>query len=239
MPAGLDLKDIQVLDEHISAEHPDPSVDEDGFKLVHAYMRHKHSHRCSMKDGRCQYGFPLRPEDKSSWDETNDRVTYRRRGMYADDSDVVEHCPWLLRKYRTHINVRAVTNLACVGYLFKYLFKPDTGDETVKARSTGPRDEGEEYFEVRYVTASEAIWRILQFYLFRRSVSVITLPVHAPGGCPVFYPTGVSLAERAVMAQQALARNMLEQYFARPVQHEGLRYEEYFHRYMVYGGRSA
>lgn len=133
--AGLDLKDPSVLNEHVRAEHPDPGADEDGFRLVRAYMRHRHSHRCTRKGGGCQYRFPLPYQEESHWDESSDHVTYRRRSLHEDDSNVVEHNLWLLRKYRTHINVRAVTNLSCVAYLFKYLFKPEVGDEKVKARN--------------------------------------------------------------------------------------------------------
>lgn len=138
---GIDLRDTKVLDELISAEH---SADPTLSALVDRYMTPRHTHRCGGAGDpkRCQYRFPVPVTPVSFWDDDHQRVVYRRRGLHGDDSNVVEHNPFLLRKMECHVNVRAVRNFRCVAYLFKYLYKPDVGDDTVLVKVTAPQAGG-------------------------------------------------------------------------------------------------
>ncbi len=60
----------------------------------------------------------LRDGKQSFSKKRNDEILYP-----LDDSWVVPYNPYLLLKYRTHINVEIVTNANLVKYLCKYVFK--------------------------------------------------------------------------------------------------------------------
>lgn len=80
-------------------------------------------------------------------------------------------------KYDCHINVECVASFKTVKYVFKYINKgPDCGTLAVE-----DADEIKQYIEGRYFSASEAIWRIFHFDLFKQIPNVVCLPVHLPG----------------------------------------------------------
>jgi hypothetical protein len=64
-----------------------------------------------------------------------------RGGRPINNSMVVPHNVWLLKKYNCHINVEICTSISSVKYLYKYVYK---GHD-------------------RYVTSSEVTWRALEF----------------------------------------------------------------------------
>ena len=100
---------------------------------------------------------------------------------------VVPYNPSLLRKYRAHINVEWCNQSRAIKYLFKYINK---GQDRIIAGLCRTRGEGEneqdvdeiqEYFNCRYVSASEASWRILGFDIHYQTPSVERLSFHLLG----------------------------------------------------------
>ena len=67
-------------------------------------------------------------------------------------------------KYRCHINFEGVGSLASVKYLYKYLTKGADMCSIEMTEQNGRvlnRDEITNYLDCRYVTSTEAAWRIL------------------------------------------------------------------------------
>ena len=99
---------------------------------------------------------------------------------------MVPYNPYLTVKYNAHINVEVCTSITAVKYLYKYVYKgPDRALATVRQAAAGdaqPReDEITTYVDGRYVSASEAAWRLLQFDMHSRKPPVQCLAVHLPG----------------------------------------------------------
>lgn len=120
----------------------------------------------------------------------------------VDNRWVVPYNKALLLKYHCHINVEVWTSVSAVKYIHKYVYKGhDRAEvEMVRADAGGAADGGadgagqrvvdeiKKYLDGRYVSATEAIWRILNFRLHFESPSVERLPVHAEGGHLVIFP---------------------------------------------------
>lgn len=73
-------------------------------------------------------------------------------------------------------------------------------------------DEIKEYLLHRYVSASEAVWRLFGYHINRRSVSCKALPVSLPGEECVVYDENEDVQVAAARA----VNNPLNQYFHRP-----------------------
>ena len=130
------LKTPEDIDSFISARIPDPVAEPEHHELVKKFMMHgpcgdlNPSCPC-MKDGKCSKKFP-----KDFLEETDinnrgyvkirrpdDHVTIDVRRHTLDNRWVVAYSPYLLAKYRCHINVEVCHNLTCIKYLYKYIFK--------------------------------------------------------------------------------------------------------------------
>jgi hypothetical protein len=74
-------------------------------------------------------------------------------------------------------------------YVFKYVFKGyDSAHMILKTHGEGyVYDEIERHLDFRYLTATEAAWRILGFWLQKKSHSVIRLALHEEGKHTVYY----------------------------------------------------
>lgn len=90
-------------------------------------------------------------------------------------------------------------------------------------------DEIQEYIQARYLSASEAAWRIFGFHVNQREPSVTALPVHLPGEDSLLF--SAENAERVL----ATTISLLERYLARPVDtmFDDVRYCEYYEQFMV------
>lgn len=81
--------------------------------------------------------------------------------------------------FNAHINVEWCNNARAIKYLFKYIAKgPDKATMVIK---DDVQDEIKAYLDCRYLSASEAAWRILEFDIQERYPSVMRLPVHLKG----------------------------------------------------------
>ena len=97
------------------------------------------------------------------------------------------HNPTLLLKYKAHINVEWCNQSRAIKYLFKYINKGQDKITAALCRTSGENgderdvDEIQEYYNCRYVSTSEASWRILGFDIHHRTPSVERLSFHLPG----------------------------------------------------------
>ncbi|XP_074328022.1 uncharacterized protein LOC141665933 [Apium graveolens] len=127
---------------------------------------------------------------------------YRRRDtgrtvecnkIHLDNRHVVPYHRGLLVKYQGHINVEWCNRSLSIKYLFKYIGKgPDTATAILEKSSQQiinesqpstsltriDSDEINNYLSCRYVSATEASWRIFEFPIHHREPFVQRLYFH-------------------------------------------------------------
>jgi hypothetical protein len=124
------------IDNDISAELPDPSVDPLGFSLVQEFMMHgpcgdTNPKSPCMNNGVCSKHFPKPYRLEASYDSDGFPLYQRREnGIVAwkglvnlDNHWVMPHNLNVLKKYQCHINIEACNETYLVKYLFKYTNK--------------------------------------------------------------------------------------------------------------------
>jgi hypothetical protein len=85
---------------------------------------------------------------------------------------------YLLQYFNCHINVEACESIKAMKYLFKYIYKGHTiGDATI-VDNNGAVDEIKQYRDARWVTPTEALWRINGFDLSENEPPVLQLQLH-------------------------------------------------------------
>nr|GEY75928.1 DNA helicase [Tanacetum cinerariifolium] len=196
------IKSVEDVDQHISAELPDPKIDPDGYNIVSETIMHDPCEAASMKascmkGNKCGKSFPNKFNSKTFFDE-NGHVHYQRRDtsitstrnqFKLDNNYVVSYNRDLLIAFRAHINVEYCGWSMLIKYLFKYISK---GTERIFARvsrlmgkssteATPSRemvDDIHNYVEGRFICAHEAYWRILKFNIHHREPVVQILVVH-------------------------------------------------------------
>jgi hypothetical protein len=194
------------IDAAISAELPDPHSDKELFGIVMKHMIHGpcgHMDRQSpcMKEGVCTKGYP-----KAFISDTQSGCDgypqYRRRkpddGGYQgkktimgndviiDNRWVVPYSPFLCRMFSCHINVELCTSIKSIKYVLKYVNK---GREMAvfSVEKDQPDDEIDQYQTARYVSCSEACWRIFNFSIHDHYSAVTNLHIHLPNGRRVIF----------------------------------------------------
>jgi hypothetical protein len=99
------------------------------------------------------------------------RCTLLVHGVELDNRWVVTHNVYLSTKYDEHINVEVYNNIHAIKYLFKYVYKRhDHATVEISCQNDNATegnvvevDEIKKYLDYRYVSASEATWRIFKF----------------------------------------------------------------------------
>lgn len=89
---------------------------------------------------------------------------------------VVPYNKYLLAKFNYHINVEVCTSIKSVKYIFKYIY---IGYDCAEIEMTN-NNEINQFLNTRYVSAPEAMWRLLENKMHDRSHDIIRLPVHLP-----------------------------------------------------------
>lgn len=145
-----------------------------------------------------------------------------------DNRYVVPYNPYLLMKYDCHICFDLVTANAVVAYIYKYCHK---GVDLSRARVLYDGNEIEAYKSVRYISSSEAMWRIFGFDMQSRSPAVILLFVHLEGEQIVVHEEDATEEERRAAADSSTTDLM--RYFRRPagLPFDSLTYLDYFEQY--------
>ncbi len=131
----------------------------------------------------------------------------------VDNRWIVPYNLHLATKYHAHINVEICSSISGVKYLYKYVYKgPDRATvvverqanrhgqennvQVVVANGEGQNhDEIKAYLEGRYVSASEASWRLFSFRMHEGTPSITRLAVHEPRMHKVVYNDNASIFE--------------------------------------------
>lgn len=195
-------KSTEDIDGIVCAEIPDKNVNPNLHKIVTSQNVHgpcgsiNPASPC-MVDNRCGKAFPKLFQDSTVVTESSYPL-YRRRspdngGMThhikirgndfeVDNSFIVPYNPILSLRYQAHINVEVVHSIQAVKYLYKYITK---GQDriTVAMRDSEHFNDSDEiamYLNARYISSSEAFWRLYGFEIHRKHPPVEKLPCHLP-----------------------------------------------------------
>ena len=194
------------IDKIVCAEMPDEEVNPLLHKLVKDKMIHGPCEGfnpfspCMLNPGKsCEKGYPKPLQERTTTSETG-HTTYRRRsveegGNLAEKKIrdgkkvmignrwVVPYNPYLLLKYKTHINVEVCTTSASVKYLFKYVLKgqDNISLEVVDDNGVVKKDEVKAYEQGRYFDSTMSCHRIFGFFMCYRNPSVTKLQFHLEG----------------------------------------------------------
>lgn len=117
-------------------------------------------------------GYPI-------YKRANNGVSIVIRNQVVDNRWVVPYNLYLVTKYNAHINVEVCSTITAVKYLYKYVYKGS--DRATLEISRQDNDEISQYLDGRYISASEACWRLFGFKLHKRNPSIVRLQVHLPG----------------------------------------------------------
>jgi hypothetical protein len=116
----------------------------------------------------------------------SDTATHQRtlHTVQLDNRWVVPHNRYLSLRYDCHINLEVCINVASIKYLYKYAYKGSdraAADVTTDPNSTTHyRNEIQQYLDARYLSAGEAVWRLLGFRMHSEVPHVTRLAVHLP-----------------------------------------------------------
>ncbi|KAF7817106.1 ATP-dependent DNA helicase PIF1 [Senna tora] len=193
------LTNERLIDSVICAEIPEPDANPRLYEVVKSFMIHgpcgndRKSSPCMVKS-KCSKHFSKKFIDRTSFDEDG-YCKYRRRdhghfveknGIQLDNRYVVPYNPTLLLRYQAHINVEFCNQSRSIKYLFKYVSK---GHDKVTAKLSNSAsnvanqenvDEIQTYYDCRYISPCEAVWRIFGFDINFREPSVERLPFYLP-----------------------------------------------------------
>ena len=247
------LRNPENVDKIVAAEIP-PESDS---VLRSAVLQHMIHNPCGsenpsavcMHEGRCSKRFPKVFQSQTEQTADDHYIVYRRRSpleggehayrtrrgdnmQYVDNSWVVPYCPKLLRLFQCHMNVElCVSRAGGIKYLFKYICK-GSDRLTISIEQSGTeRNEVKMYQDARYVSASEAAWRILGFDIVNNQPPVVRLEVHLESHYTVFFRQG---EERNAVLRNSTTK--LEAWFKANEKYPGARHigYVYFARYFTW-----
>ena len=187
------LRTPEDIDTLISAEIPDPVANPDLHDIVTKCMVHGPCGTANpgapcMADGMCTKEFPkafqeetvLNSDGYPLYRRPNNGRNIEKGGVILDNRWVVPYCPFLSLKYNAHINVEACTSIKSVKYIFKYVYKGYDCANIERTEVDGGNNEIKTYLDSRYVSATEAMWRLSEYKMSDKSHTVIRLDVHLP-----------------------------------------------------------
>ncbi|GFW79935.1 helitron_like_N domain-containing protein [Trichonephila clavipes] len=201
------------VDSIINAEIPDKEEDPILYEVVTKNMIHgpfcnRNRKAPCIVDGKCSKRFPRQMLQETQTGDDGYPL-YRRRkpddgghvvpgratefGMLedVDNSWVVPYSPLLCRIFKAHINVEYCNSVKSIKYICKYVTKgSDAAMFAVANEMLNRLDEVTTYQQGRYISSSEAVWRLLNFPIHQRYPTVVHLAVHLEGGQRVYYEPG-------------------------------------------------
>jgi hypothetical protein len=202
------------IDKIISAEIPDKYRDPDLFEIVSSFMIHgpcggQNINSPCIQKGKCTKYYPKRfvnttvidSEGYPVYRRRDDGVCIQKGKTFADNRYVVPYNRHLLLKNNAHINVEWCNQSRSIKYLFKYVNK---GHDRVTAGfyhaggdndSAQVSDEIKMYYDCRYLSACEAVWRIFVFDVNYRDPPVERLNFHLENEQPVIFPNEASIED--------------------------------------------
>jgi hypothetical protein len=193
------------INQIISAEIPNPHSQKELYHLVKKHMMHGpcgvpgKTTPCTRK-GPCAKFFPKKWKEETIVDSEGFPIYRRRRNRYTivkegitlDNRYVVPYNAKLLLKYQAHINMEWCNQRSSIKYLFKYIHKGyDRISATVVQNRGGQQvsdiDEIKQYLDCRYISPSEACWRIFGFSIHGRRPAVERMFFHLIGENSVYF----------------------------------------------------
>ncbi|GFY42112.1 uncharacterized protein TNIN_88801 [Trichonephila inaurata madagascariensis] len=91
-------------------------------------------------------------------------------------AEIVPYCPLLSRIFCAHINVEYCHSIKSIKYVCKYSNKgSDMAVFDVTSSDGNARNEVYQYEMGRYISSNEAVWRIMNFPIHERYLTVIPL----------------------------------------------------------------
>ncbi|KAL6518110.1 hypothetical protein OROMI_033811 [Orobanche minor] len=200
----IDRADINMsansIDDFISAEIPSKKLNPELYNAVSEYMVHgpcgplNPASPCMHDGKKCSKKFPKSFNERTMFDG-NGYPVYRRRdtgdtvdknGNLIDNRFIVPYNPFLLMKYQAHINVEWCNKTNSIKYLFNYVNK---GVDRIGAKIT-VKNEVKDYVECRYISACEAVWRIMGYDIHYKDPPVERLSFHMEGEQSVTFKDG-------------------------------------------------
>ncbi|XP_072392261.1 uncharacterized protein [Diabrotica undecimpunctata] len=208
------------IDQIISAEIPDPLIDQELFDIVTKHMIHgpcgafNMTSPC-MENEKCKKNFP-KPHTNDTITDIDGYPMYRRRStengghtftmrlpnfpnqVEFDNQWVVPYSPLLSKTYKAHINVELCSSVKSIKYICKYVNK---GSDLAisEVQNKNKNDEIARYQMGRYISSNEAIWHILSFPIHDRDPAVQHLAIHLENGQRVYF-TEENVLQRAFEA---------------------------------------
>lgn len=224
------------IDEVICAELPDPAWDPMGelAEVVTTQMSHGPCgqdypnspcmrRRTPDSPLTCQKRFPkpftevtvVNEDGYPEYRRRDDGRTFTVRKPGAPDQEVVRdnrwvvpYNPYLLQKYRAHVNVEVCATVQAVKYINKYIYK---GPDRTTVAVSNTDDEITRYLHGRYIGPVEACWRIFEFPTHIEFPPVQHLAIHLDGQQPVYFSADLTTEELADKA--ANSRSTLMAFF--------------------------
>jgi hypothetical protein len=211
------------IDQVISAEIPNKETDPALYDVVTKNMIHGPCGKLNpnspcMVDGKCSKNFPrdLIQETQSGEDgypnyrrrklgdggysaRLSVRTSHGRQEIEIDNRWVVPYSPLLCKMFPAHINVESCRSVKAIKYICKYINKGS--DQAVFEITEGEKniDEIQQFQMGRYISSSEAVWRILGFDIHDRFPAVTKLSVHLENGQRVYFKDNENLKERLIL----------------------------------------
>lgn len=206
-------------DAIISAEMPNPIEQPILYQSVITFMIHGpcgHLNRNApcMKDNKCTKCYPKEFLQETREGDDSYPLYHRRdneqyvliNNKRLDNRWIIPYNPYLTFKYNCHINVEVCSSIKSVKYLYKYLYK---GHDRAALQVTN-NDEISQYLDARWISSSEACWRIFGFDMSHINPSVFRLQIHLPGQQNVTFK-GTSSLSNIINDEQK--KMMLTEYF--------------------------
>lgn len=200
---------------------------------------------CMVKDNNtgkshCSKSYPKAFSSNTLLDDDSYPTYRRREGGFTwtkkvdgidytfTNRDVVPYNPYLLERYKCHVNVKVCTSITAVKYLYKYIYKgsdraltgicENDGSDTVqnqssqgRARTEQTQNEIRNYEDSRYICATEACFRLFQFKTHDHSPSVERLQVHLPNRQSIVFNANANL--RHMLQDDRYSRPQLTEFF--------------------------
>ena len=117
----------------------------------------------------------------------------------VNNSWVVPHNDFLCEKFDAHINIEICSTIRAVKYLYKYLYKGnDKIIIKVNLHSATTKDEIETYLNCRYISSTEACWRLFAFKIHEEKPAVEFLDLHLPNQQTIYFNEIGNLEEVAL-----------------------------------------
>jgi hypothetical protein len=178
-----------MLDKVISAQIPDPETHPRLHALVTKMMVHNPCGEANptspcMKNGKCSKGYPKKFVEETSLAHdgyaiyarpNNGRTFTTADRKVIDNTWIVPYSPLLILLLECHANLECCISVKAFKYIHKYVYK---GHDRTTMGFGETQDEIKLYLDSRYVSASEATWRLMRFKMHEETPNVVRLAVH-------------------------------------------------------------